>query len=77
MKRQDLSFIHLPLSTFSAADTQLKIPNRFLPVDGTVLETGEIPVGRSGGGVTLEECTGLLQEEGKKIGESKQKKVKR
>lgn len=46
-------------------------------MNGTVLETGEIPVGRSGGGVTLEECIGLLQEEGKKIGESKQKKVKR
>lgn len=46
-------------------------------MNGTVLETGEIPVGRSGDGVTLEECIGLLQEEGKKIGESKQKKVKR
>lgn len=44
-----LSFIQLPLSLFSAAGTQLKIPNRFLPVNGTVLETGEIPVGRSGG----------------------------
>ena len=33
MKRQVLSFIQLPLSIFSAAGTELKIPNRFVPCE--------------------------------------------